>query len=560
MARGTSFALPFENFSNAPPPPLVGYFVKNGGNDALAGTSDALAWETIAKVNATVFAPDDHIYFKRGSTFRAKLVPKNNGAAGHPVTFSAYGAGADPIISGGIVMTGFANGGANIWDVALVAAASPYVVLVNNFRGNPVAARAACVAPGDWFWGANVLSVFSVGDPSGIVEAASLARVLDTFTNSCSNLTFNHICFRLTSDPTQGIYVRAPGLANVKFSYCEIAYHAGHGVSVFGSVSTSGVEFGYCNVHGSRMDGINTALTSIVANPAGVWIHHCHVWDNGTRTTSENNGIFGMLGNSLIEYNEINNNGLYNGGGGVLCHGIYGMNGDGAGWGSRGVARYNNIHHQMNGSGIKYRGSAEIYKNNIHENNQAGIGQDNNGVENIVQTIWSNLIWGNGHYGIIQGAGGGAGNISTNIFHNAFWDNGDQVTIYIGSTIEVLVVEDNIICSLDQRLIEIIAVPLVTIFVSYNCYFRADAGANRFRYVGVNYATLALWQVGTGLDIQSVYDNPLYKSILFPPDLRITAGSPAIGIGLANLLAPSDYINVAWVAPENAGAYNDLAP
>jgi hypothetical protein len=45
------------------------YFVKNGGNDALSGRSDANAWATISKVNSTSFSAGDTVSLKCGSTW-----------------------------------------------------------------------------------------------------------------------------------------------------------------------------------------------------------------------------------------------------------------------------------------------------------------------------------------------------------------------------------------------------------------------------------------------------------------------------------------------------------
>jgi len=76
------------------------YYVKNDGDDTKAGTSDALAWKTIAKVNGESFSGDDIIYFKRGDTWREQLTVPDSGTSGHPITFGAYGTGAKPIING----------------------------------------------------------------------------------------------------------------------------------------------------------------------------------------------------------------------------------------------------------------------------------------------------------------------------------------------------------------------------------------------------------------------------------------------------------------------------
>jgi len=74
--------------------------VKNGGSDAASGLDDDNAWETIAKVNGESFSGDDNIYFNRGDTWREQLTVPDSGTSGHPITFGAYGSGADPIING----------------------------------------------------------------------------------------------------------------------------------------------------------------------------------------------------------------------------------------------------------------------------------------------------------------------------------------------------------------------------------------------------------------------------------------------------------------------------
>ena len=75
------------------------YYVSPTGNDANAGTSDALAWKTLKKVNATNFQPGDVISFKRGGSWTGGLVVDNSGVQGTPITFTAYGSGAKPVFT-----------------------------------------------------------------------------------------------------------------------------------------------------------------------------------------------------------------------------------------------------------------------------------------------------------------------------------------------------------------------------------------------------------------------------------------------------------------------------
>ena len=103
---------------------MTTYYVKNGGSDSAAGTSDGTAWETIAKVNSEMgnFNAGDNIYFKRGSTWTGNCLEITcSGSVGNPITFGAYDSGTEPSIGGWQVATGWtlhtADVGSNNVDV-----------------------------------------------------------------------------------------------------------------------------------------------------------------------------------------------------------------------------------------------------------------------------------------------------------------------------------------------------------------------------------------------------------------------------------------------------------
>ena len=72
----------------------------DGDDGAGTGTGAAVAWKTIAKVNASSFSAGDNIYFNKGCTWRETLTIPSDGSsgAGNVITFGAYGTGANPII------------------------------------------------------------------------------------------------------------------------------------------------------------------------------------------------------------------------------------------------------------------------------------------------------------------------------------------------------------------------------------------------------------------------------------------------------------------------------
>ena len=80
------------------------YYVSATGNDVNAGTSEATAWKTIARVQQQMvnLAPGDQVLFQRGGTFPGELDIYQNGTEGSPIVFGAYGTGEAPIISGGL--------------------------------------------------------------------------------------------------------------------------------------------------------------------------------------------------------------------------------------------------------------------------------------------------------------------------------------------------------------------------------------------------------------------------------------------------------------------------
>jgi microcystin-dependent protein len=71
---------------------MATYFVKNGGSDGAAGTSDATAWATVSKVNGFALAAGDIVQFRGGDTWNETLNPKS-GTSGNPITYTSYGTG-----------------------------------------------------------------------------------------------------------------------------------------------------------------------------------------------------------------------------------------------------------------------------------------------------------------------------------------------------------------------------------------------------------------------------------------------------------------------------------
>lgn len=70
------------------------YYVSNSGNDANDGKSPENAWATLEKVENATLAYGDAVFFERGGRWYGRLSMQTG------VTYSAYGTGAKPILTG----------------------------------------------------------------------------------------------------------------------------------------------------------------------------------------------------------------------------------------------------------------------------------------------------------------------------------------------------------------------------------------------------------------------------------------------------------------------------
>jgi len=103
------------------------YYVSAAGNNANNGTSISTPWQTLSKLGTVTFSAGDIILLRRGDTFQEALPTPNGG-----VTYSAYGSGADPILSGLTSLTTWTNLGGNIWEATLNSGSFLNVVTING--------------------------------------------------------------------------------------------------------------------------------------------------------------------------------------------------------------------------------------------------------------------------------------------------------------------------------------------------------------------------------------------------------------------------------------------
>lgn len=104
--------------TSAPPDTTTGttYYIDPAGNNANNGTSQSTPWATPEKITSTTLAPGSTVLFKRGAVYTDGFTVGQNGTAGNPIQFSAYGSGAKPVLSGMRTLTNWTSQGGGIWS------------------------------------------------------------------------------------------------------------------------------------------------------------------------------------------------------------------------------------------------------------------------------------------------------------------------------------------------------------------------------------------------------------------------------------------------------------
>lgn len=95
------------------------YYVSNSGNDNNSGMHEEDPWQTIEKVNSTMFGPGDVIHFKRGDVWREQLIPVSGNEKGL-ITYTSYGSGSKPLLLGSVDRSNiddWSYESRNIWEL-----------------------------------------------------------------------------------------------------------------------------------------------------------------------------------------------------------------------------------------------------------------------------------------------------------------------------------------------------------------------------------------------------------------------------------------------------------
>ncbi|MCW5965966.1 MAG: right-handed parallel beta-helix repeat-containing protein [Bryobacterales bacterium] len=99
------------------------YYVDcSAGNDSANGFSPSSAWRSVNAVNATRLLPGDRVFIRRGTVCHGVLAPQGSGAPGQPISVSAYGDGALPVVDARGETVAIRLNNQQYWRISQVAA------------------------------------------------------------------------------------------------------------------------------------------------------------------------------------------------------------------------------------------------------------------------------------------------------------------------------------------------------------------------------------------------------------------------------------------------------
>ena len=568
------------------------YVDSTSGSDSNDGTSESAPWRTIAKVNASSFAPGDHILFKRGDSWRELLAISSSGTSGNPIVIDAYGNGAAPEISGADLIpqsawTRCLSCQANVWKTE--RSQQPNIVLFNGTKGTAKGSVSALTAAGNWYWNSNDLYIWCSANPgtsytSPGVEAGDRKLVVDL--SGLGYITLQTLELAGGNGiPTNGVVYAHEnnGVAphDLILNNLALAHGAGHGIHL--------EDCNKCHIQGvtvSDMDSDGISLVSLhAAQPItsgsvvgntisdshhdGIATYGCAIGGNcqGIETPQ---GVF--ISGIMISGNVVHDNG----------EGIYLQ------WTNGSTVSENTVYHNTDttnpaaeGGGVELEASSGnvVEKNLIYSNrgngvelsNDAGAGTELTGASsNIVR---DNALHDNGASGLFTNAAPTQNNqflynlvwnhvngdcfLANGLGHlflgNVCWHNSTGIDLYTSSSTPLtanITIENNIVTNNITRAAHIeSAVSLSTLVFDHNDY---DFGQGEEFLLFETPYDFAGWQSVAKLDKHSFVANPQFVSSTpsGPGDFVIQSTSPNVGAGaaLGSSLAIGLAAGSAWPA------------
>lgn len=149
------------------PHPGTTYYIGSDPSD------DYASWTSFHA--AITPSPGDTVSFRKGETFREQITVPASGTSGNPITYAAHGSGADPIINGADLVTGWTQypSWQTAWDPTVGSERTDTfrrnyrnIVLANesSYDGSKIRITAKAGATGAWTFGGASIGLMTTAD------------------------------------------------------------------------------------------------------------------------------------------------------------------------------------------------------------------------------------------------------------------------------------------------------------------------------------------------------------------------------------------------------------
>jgi hypothetical protein len=293
-------------FVAALPARATTYYVAAAGSDSNSGTSTSTPWQTVAKVNGATFSPGDSILFNRGDVwYGTALTVPSSGSSGSPITFGAYGSGANPILKGATNLntSGYTlapNTMTTIFQRPSLGTSATDSATVNFRQGIPVgeisnpAVEISISVTASPTLALNITGT-GIGPATTVPNASAITRIT---WNGGMNGTTVPAGQTVTSDPV--FYTLDNTVTQVVTLYStsrNIAFYAGNGESLY-ELFSGPDQSQSATVSGYSFSGGNVIFASIVATNITAFTYYAAlgstpvaVWENDTLLKLVNNPL-----------------------------------------------------------------------------------------------------------------------------------------------------------------------------------------------------------------------------------------------------------------------------
>lgn len=346
----------------------------------------ARAYASVADLNAASFVAGDCILFRKGQTWREQLTVAASGSAGSPVVFGAFGAGADPIISGADLLVAEwmpVDRMASVYKAKLV------IQPTRVFRGSTelTKSRGQPVVPGSnqWGWSEQEFFINLGRSPVGqTIEVTQRDAAVRDATGE-DYVTIQDLHLRCNNAERGGVIKL--NIGSEHWAILRTTIEGGAGSGFDGETSCGNdLTFSHNTVRSNNQWGVAAGQR---AKSAHVYSHNI-VHDNGK------SGFLVTVRNSTFSHNTVFHNGFATK---HPSHGFYFYNYQGGGDGN--TLECNEVYGHDSAvdgdTGLRLSGSGNIVRNNRFHDNYYAMSIIDAEQDNRHNTICGNAIYRTKH-------------------------------------------------------------------------------------------------------------------------------------------------------------------